>query len=229
MRATLARIDPILIQAVIAAGLSFSHIHDIAEAAGQGGWKAWAYPVSVDLLLVAAWQKLRATKRSLLGWSWFLVALTASLGANVATAGLLDMTALPVWLKVLVGGWPAVAFLGGTLLVHGRKVEADPEATPDEVNAQSEGDIASFDELKLDLVDIVDLNPLPLPEPRQVEQPTAHITDVKTVAESLSISPATVRGWANGDNPKIKHHGYDDKGRTLVDLIECRARVVMAK
>ncbi|WP_326742632.1 DUF2637 domain-containing protein [Streptomyces sp. NBC_01768] len=226
MRATLARIDPILIQAVIAAGLSFSHIHDIAEAAGQGGWKAWAYPVSVDLLLVAAWQKLRVTKRSLLGWSWFLVALTASLGANVATAGLLDMTALPVWLKVLVGGWPAVAFLGGTLLVHGRKVEADPEATSDEVDDQSEGDTAPFDELTLD---IVDLDPVPLPEPRQVEQPKAHITDVKTVAEALAVSPATVRGWANGDRPKVTHHGYDDKGRTLVDLIECRARVVMAK
>ncbi|MEV7855162.1 DUF2637 domain-containing protein [Streptomyces sp. NPDC088183] len=226
MRATLARIDPILIQAVIAAGLSFSHIHDIAEAAGQGGWKAWAYPVSVDLLLVAAWQKLRSTKRSLLGWSWFLVALVASLGANVATAGLLDMAALPVWLKVLVGGWPAVAFLGGTLLVHGRKVEADPEATFDKVNEQPEDDTAPLDEIQLDTID---LDPVPLVELRQVEQPTAHITDVRTVAETLAISPATVRGWANGDRPKVKHHGYDDKGRTLVDLIECRARVVAAK
>lgn len=224
MRATLARIDPILIQAVIAAGLSFSHIHDIAEAAGQGGWKAWAYPVSVDLLLVAAWQKLRSTKRSLLGWSWFLVALTASLGANVATAGLLDMTALPVWLKVLVGGWPAVAFLGGTLLVHGRKTEADPESVPDVVDEQPEADP---DEPPVDGWQLDD--PVPLVEPRPIEQPTAHITDVKTVAETLSISPATVRGWANGDRPKVKHHGYDDKGRTLVDLIECRARVVAAK
>lgn len=226
MRATLARIDPILIQAVIAAGLSFSHIHDIAEAAGQGGWKAWAYPISVDLLLVAAWRKMRSTKRSLLGWSWFLVALVASLGANVATAGLLDMAALPVWLKVLVGGWPAVAFLGGTLLVHGRKVEADPVAVPDEVDEQPEDETAPLDELKLDTVD---LDPVPLVEPRPTEQPTAHITDTKTVAETLNISPATVRGWASGDNPKIKHHGYDDKGRTLVDLIECRARVVAAK
>ncbi|MFE6498138.1 DUF2637 domain-containing protein [Streptomyces sp. NPDC057748] len=226
MRATLARIDPILIQAVIAAGLSFSHIHDIAEAAGQGGWKAWAYPVSVDLLLVAAWRKMRSTKRSLLGWSWFLVALVASLGANVATAGLLDMAALPVWLKVLVGGWPAVAFLGGTLLVHGRQVEPEPVAVPDEVDEQSEDATAPLDELTLD---VVNLDPVPLVEPRPIEQPTAHITDVKTVAETLSISPATVRGWANGNDPKIKHHGYDAKGRTLVDLIECRTRVVTAK
>ncbi|MET8481847.1 DUF2637 domain-containing protein, partial [Streptomyces clavifer] len=31
-----------------------AHLHDLAAAAGQDGWKAWAYPVSVDLLLVAS-------------------------------------------------------------------------------------------------------------------------------------------------------------------------------
>ncbi|WP_028808527.1 DUF2637 domain-containing protein, partial [Streptomyces canus] len=54
MRAHLARVDAVLVQALIAAALSFAHIHDIATAAGQDGWKAWAYPISVDLLLVAA-------------------------------------------------------------------------------------------------------------------------------------------------------------------------------
>jgi hypothetical protein len=54
MRAHLARVDAVIVQAVIAGALSFSHLHDLAAAAGQSGWKAWAYPVSVDLLLVAA-------------------------------------------------------------------------------------------------------------------------------------------------------------------------------
>lgn len=53
------------------------------------------------------------------GWCWFLVALVASLGANVATAGLLDLDHVPAWLRIVVAGWPAVAFLGGTLLAHG--------------------------------------------------------------------------------------------------------------
>ncbi|MEJ8636003.1 DUF2637 domain-containing protein [Streptomyces sp. MS2.AVA.5] len=116
------RPDAVLVQAVIAGALSFAHLHDLAAAAGQDGWKAWAYPISVDLLLVAAWRRLRilraqgASARA--AWTWFTVALAASLGANIATAGLLDLHDVPDWLRILVAGWPALAFLGGTLLVH---------------------------------------------------------------------------------------------------------------
>lgn len=112
------RPDAVLIQAVIAGALSFAHLHDLAEAAGQSGWKAWAYPVSVDLLLVAAWRRLRTARRDRSAWTWFVIALCASLGANVATAGLLGLQHVPAWLCILVAGWPALAFLGGTLLVH---------------------------------------------------------------------------------------------------------------
>ncbi|MFE9608841.1 DUF2637 domain-containing protein [Streptomyces sp. NPDC006012] len=122
------RMDAVLVQALIAAALSFAHLHDLASAAGQHGWKAWAYPVSVDLLLVAAWRQLRSGGAKAPAWCWFLIALTASLGANVATAGLLDLGAVPAWLRILVAGWPAIAFLGGTLLAHG---SAKPEGAPD--------------------------------------------------------------------------------------------------
>ncbi|MFD7403320.1 DUF2637 domain-containing protein [Streptomyces sp. NPDC059866] len=119
MRALPDRVDAVLVQALIAAALSFAHLHDLALAAGQDGWKAWAYPVSVDLLMVAAWRRLHSGEAKAAGWCWFLVALTASLGANVATAGLLDLNDVPAWLRILIAGWPAVAFLGGTLLAHG--------------------------------------------------------------------------------------------------------------
>ncbi|MEU6303309.1 DUF2637 domain-containing protein [Streptomyces chartreusis] len=112
------RVDAVLVQAVIAGALSFAHLHDLAAAAGQDGWKAWAYPVSVDLLLVAAWRRLRTDGPSRLAWCWFVTALVASLGANVATAGLLDLNDVPAWLRILVAAWPALAFMGGTLLAH---------------------------------------------------------------------------------------------------------------
>ncbi|WP_371671474.1 DUF2637 domain-containing protein [Streptomyces sp. NBC_00289] len=112
------RVDAVLVQAVIAGALSFAHLHDLAAAAGQDGWKAWAYPVSVDLLLVASWRRLRSDGPSRLAWCWFLIALVASLGANVATAGLLDLHHVPAWLSILVAAWPALAFMGGTLLAH---------------------------------------------------------------------------------------------------------------
>jgi hypothetical protein len=122
-------VDAVLVQAVIAAALSFAHLHDLADAAGQHGWKAWAYPVSVDLLLVAAWRRMRSGASQASGWCWFLIALTASLGANVATAGLLNLAAVPALLRILVAGWPAVAFLGGTLLGHSTEPQVTAPAT----------------------------------------------------------------------------------------------------
>ncbi|MEU2340042.1 DUF2637 domain-containing protein [Streptomyces sp. NPDC013172] len=130
MRVHLGRVDAVLVQALIAAALSFAHLHDVAMAAGQDGWKAWAYPISVDLLLVAAWRRLRSGTAKAAAWCWFVIALVASLGANVATAGLLDLDDVPAWLRILVAGWPAVAFLGGTLLAH-----SAPKAATEEIGA----------------------------------------------------------------------------------------------
>lgn len=89
----------------------------------------------MDLLLVAAWRRLRtlrdAGESTGPAWTWFTVALAASLGANVATAGLLDLAHVPDRLRILVAGWPALAFLGGTLLVHPHAVPAaGPESAP---------------------------------------------------------------------------------------------------
>ncbi|WP_405834539.1 DUF2637 domain-containing protein [Streptomyces sp. NBC_01176] len=123
------RVDAVLVQAVIAGALSFAHLHELADAAGQTGWKGWAYPISVDLLLVAAWRRLRADGPSRLAWCWFLIALVASLGANVATAGFLDLAHPPAWLRFGIAGWPALAFLGGTLLAHSHTAN-DPEPNP---------------------------------------------------------------------------------------------------
>ncbi|MGW3157371.1 DUF2637 domain-containing protein [Streptomyces sp. NPDC001089] len=133
------RIDAVLVQAVIAGALSFAHLHDLAAAAGQNGWKAWAYPVSVDLLLVAAWRRLRSEGPSRLAWCWFLIALFASLGANIATAGFLDLSDPPAPLRLGIAGWPALAFLGGTLLAHSSAAESEPllpATVPDKPDAE---------------------------------------------------------------------------------------------
>ncbi|GGP37995.1 SpdA protein [Streptomyces variabilis] len=151
------RLDAVLVQAVIAGALSFAHLHDLAAAAGQTGWKAWAYPVSVDLLLVAAWRRLRTARRDRSAWTWFVIALTASLGANVATAGLLDLDQVPAWLRILVAGWPALAFLGGTLLVH---TPAEPATS-----AQPVGDEPTAPEVEMHRTDEPDPAPPADPAP----------------------------------------------------------------
>ncbi|MEV8333347.1 DUF2637 domain-containing protein [Streptomyces niveus] len=170
------RLDAVLVQAVIAGALSFAHLHDLAAAAGQDGWKAWAYPVSVDLLLVAAWRRMRTTTDNRAAWVWFVIALTASLGANVATAGLLDMTDVPDWLRIAVAGWPALAFLGGTLLAHAPA----PDTTP----ADSEPDPAPAPEPEIS----VERAPDPAPELPPTPDPEPAPAPVSTPA--MSVPPA---------------------------------------
>ncbi|MFF5770063.1 DUF2637 domain-containing protein [Streptomyces californicus] len=203
------RIDAVLIQAVIAGALSFAHLHDLAAAAGQDGWKAWAYPVSVDLLLVAAWRRMRATADNRAAWAWFVIALAASLGANVATAGLLDLQDVPAWLRILVAGWPALAFLGGTLLVHSPQASpAEPEPAPTaappvapapdpipDVTVERAPEPAP----ELPPAPVVEAAPVPAPAPAPAAVPPAlldharKLADAHQTATGARIDAATLR------------------------------------
>jgi hypothetical protein len=193
MRAHLARVDAVLVQAVIAGALSFSHLHDLAQAAGPGGWTAWAYPVSVDLLLVAAWRRMRDRQRT--GHPaggprlWFLVALAASLGANVATAGLLDLDHVPAWLRVVVAGWPAVAFFGGTLLAHAPHGLQAPAAPMTDTDAEPLPTPLAVDKTDRHVLPAPSAEPGPAPEPTAPEPVTA---PAATPAPAVALPPALV-------------------------------------
>jgi hypothetical protein len=184
------RFDAVLVQAVIAGALSFAHLHDLAEAAGQTGWKAWAYPVSVDLLLVAAWRRLRTARRDRSAWTWFVIALTASLGANIATAGLLNLDHVPAWLRILVAGWPALAFLGGTLLVHTPTEPPSPPAQPVEEPAAPEVEMHRTDEPDPDSAAAVpELAPVPpKPAPSAPAVPAALLDHARKIADAHRAS-----------------------------------------
>ncbi|PAZ09900.1 SpdA protein [Streptomyces sp. SA15] len=198
------RVDAVLVQAVIAGALSFAHLHDLAAAAGQDGWKAWAYPVSVDLLLVAAWRRLRSEGPSRLAWCWFLIALFASLGANVATAGFLDLADPPALLRLGVAGWPALAFLGGTLLAHSaeHRVPDPPASAP----APEPDAIA---------------DPEPNPEPEPAPAPS----------EEAPALPAAARAPAPAVPPVLVEHArkvaaeYRDRTGAPIDTDTLRARL----
>ncbi|ARF62700.1 SpdA protein [Streptomyces violaceoruber] len=193
MRSSL-RLDAVLVQAVIAGALSFSHLHDLAQAAGQSGWKAWAYPVSVDLLLVASWHRLRTLRNTdaprRAAWVWFTVALAASLGANVATAGLLDLADVPDWLRILVAGWPALAFLGGTLLAHSpvpTPKQDEPAPVPDEAH-EEELDQPDHPAPVSDPAPVSELSEPAQPEPEAIAPATA----VPALPAVPSVPPALI-------------------------------------
>ncbi|WP_031023280.1 DUF2637 domain-containing protein [Streptomyces sp. NRRL S-1314] len=202
------RVDAVLVQAVIAGALSFAHLHDLAAAAGQDGWKAWAYPVSVDLLLVAAWRRLRTDGPSRLAWCWFLIALVASLGANVATAGLLDLNDVPAWLRILVAAWPALAFMGGTLLAHSptrQEPEApapsapDPEYEPEPVTAAE-----------------------PDPEPQAVAVPAAEEAPALPTAKPRPVVPVPA---ALVDHARKVAADHQQRTGSRIDTDTLRARL----
>ncbi|MES9521342.1 DUF2637 domain-containing protein [Streptomyces capoamus] len=202
------RVDAVLVQAVIAGALSFAHLHDLAAAAGQDGWKAWAYPVSVDLLLVAAWRRLRSEGPSRLAWCWFLIALFASLGANVATAGFLDLTDPPALLRLGIAGWPALAFLGGTLLAHSAKQPTTEPPAPAPATAPAT-DIADDHEPAPEPA------PDPEPTPAPVEEPPA-----LPPADPVPAVPAVLI-----DHARKVAADYRDRTGTPIDTDTLRARL----
>ncbi|MFD9078617.1 DUF2637 domain-containing protein [Streptomyces erythrochromogenes] len=196
------RLDAVLIQAVIAGALSFAHLHDLAAAAGQDGWKAWAYPISVDLLLVAAWRRMRTDEQNRDAWLWFAIALTASLGANIATAGLLDLNNVPPWLRILVAGWPALAFLGGTLLAHSPAPLPEPGHT-DQLHVEPAPDVtverAPEPAPELPPAEPDPAPPAPAPIPPAVPVPPALLDHAQKIANAhrtqtgAPIDTATLR------------------------------------
>jgi hypothetical protein len=200
------RVDAVLVQAVIAGALSFAHLHDLAAAAGQDGWKAWAYPVSVDLLLVAAWRRLRREGPSRLAWCWFLIALFASLGANVATAGFLDLADPPALLRLGIAGWPALAFLGGTLLAHSGDHRIPDASAP---AAAPEPDLAD------DREPAPEATPDPEPAPAPVEEPPA-----LPPADPVPAVPAVLI-----DHARKVAADYRDRTGAPIDTDTLRARL----
>ncbi|WP_151775493.1 DUF2637 domain-containing protein [Streptomyces abyssomicinicus] len=206
------RVDAVLVQAVIAGALSFAHLHDLAAAAGQDGWKAWAYPVSVDLLLVAAWRRLRSDGPSRLAWCWFLIALVASLGANIATAGLLDLGDVPDWLRILVAAWPALAFMGGTLLAHsptsGEPDAPAPAASPPEPEPEVEREPVAVTESD------------PVPEPVAVPAP-----EETPALPTAGLRPAVPVPAALVDHARKIAADHHTRTGTRIDIDTLRARL----
>lgn len=215
----LNKFDALFIQAGIAAALSFSHVHDIAAAAGQGDWQSWCYPVSVDLLLFASWRRIRAGRGGAPEWSWFAVALIASLAANVATAGALEEAARSTALSVIVAGWPAVAFLGGTLLVHSAQRPATTVVEPVALSVEPLEPIVEADAPSVELVAPTVESAEPIVE---ASAAASSIVPVSVAAQTLGLSDSTIRGWASAAQQKLTDHGYEGRSR-LVDMEECRA------
>jgi hypothetical protein len=95
--------------ALIAATVSYLHMHRLVEMHGQPGWMAALTPLSVDGMIVAASTTLLADSRSggrggFLPWALLVTGSVASLAANVAVAE-------PSATGRVIAAWPSFALI----------------------------------------------------------------------------------------------------------------------
>jgi len=122
-------VGAVLLVATVAAVVSYEHMREVAERAGEG-WRAWLLPLSVDGLVVAASMALLTRRRAglpggRLAWCALLGGVGASLAANVAAAE-------PTATARVVAAWPALAFaVAFELLLQQRRVPVVEPAVDD--------------------------------------------------------------------------------------------------
>lgn len=101
----------VMLVAITAAVISFSHVRTVAIRAGETELASWLLPVSIDGAIVAAVSVLLADSRAgrrprVLTWLLLALGLTASLAANVASAE-------PTATARAVAAWPPLALALG--------------------------------------------------------------------------------------------------------------------
>ncbi|WP_245929291.1 DUF2637 domain-containing protein [Murinocardiopsis flavida] len=128
-----------LVLAVIAAVVSYSHMFELAQRHGEPPWRAALFPLSVDGMIVASSMALLADARhgrrgGLLPWTQLVLGSVASLAANIAVA---DPT---LWSRV-IHAWPSFALLGAyELLMREFRIDAHGARTaiaPDEQSVRT--------------------------------------------------------------------------------------------
>jgi hypothetical protein len=105
-RTTISRVAML---ALIAATVSYLHMHMLVELHGQPGWVAALTPFSVDGMIVAASTSLLADSRSggrggFLPWALLVIGSVASLAANVEVAE-------PTAVGRVIAAWPSFALI----------------------------------------------------------------------------------------------------------------------
>jgi len=127
-------VGAVLLVAAVAALVSYAHMQEVAERAGEQ-WRAWLLPLSVDGLVVAASMALLTRRRAglpggRLAWVALLGGVGASLAANIAAAE-------PTATARVVAAWPALAFAVAFELLLQQRREPVAESVDEPVGEDS--------------------------------------------------------------------------------------------
>ncbi|MEO3810801.1 DUF2637 domain-containing protein [Sphaerisporangium sp. B11E5] len=108
----------VVLLAVIAAMVSYRHMHELALRYGESELGAALVPLAVDGMIVASSMSILLASRygrrgGILPWTLLIVSSLASLGANVAVAD-------PVVIARIVAAWPSFALIGAYEMLIGQ-------------------------------------------------------------------------------------------------------------
>lgn len=124
-RAAQAAAFGVLLVAITAAVISFSHVRTVAIRAGETELTSWLLPISIDGAVVAAVAVLLADSRAgrppgVLTWLLLALGLSASLVANIASAE-------PTPTARAVAAWPPLALALGIEVLAGLARRQEPD------------------------------------------------------------------------------------------------------
>ncbi|MFE6055374.1 DUF2637 domain-containing protein [Kitasatospora sp. NPDC056446] len=171
---------------VAAFAVSFKHVVQTADRAGQTGWVAYAIAVSVELMALGAVSELRRRKRHGHPARWpravLVLGVSMSLAANLAVAQ-------PTPWGYVMAAWPAVAFLAAAGIIESRSsarpapkaiplATCGPPADPAEETGADQGPEAAAQQP----------GPAPADEPQQPEAAEPDVEDEP--AEDEQTDPA---------------------------------------
>ncbi len=126
----------VLLVALIAAVVSFRHMHELALLHGEDPLAAALIPLAVDGTIVAAPISLLLASRygsrgGVLPWSLLIIASLASLGANVAVAE-------PSLIGRVIAAWPSFALIGAyEMLISQIRRFANPHNSGDDAEPET--------------------------------------------------------------------------------------------
>ncbi|MEO3797845.1 DUF2637 domain-containing protein [Nonomuraea sp. B10E15] len=136
-------IGGVALLAVIAAVVSFRHMHELCLRHGEDHLAAVLIPLAVDGTIVVASMSILLANRygsrgGMLAWTLLVVGSLASLGANIAIAE-------PSLIGRIIAAWPSAALIGSyeLLMSQVRRLSANSDAR----ESQEEGPSAEVQEV----------------------------------------------------------------------------------
>jgi hypothetical protein len=129
----------VVLLALIAAVVSYQHMHELALRHGESELGATLAPLAVDGMIVVSSMSILLASRSgqrggILPWTLLIVSSLASLGANVAVAN-------PTLIARIIAAWPSFALIGAYEVLMGQIRQAC--AIPTLVQNDAQADTSS--------------------------------------------------------------------------------------